>query len=199
MLRAEGAICTCFGQELRLTIAARSGWTSPICGTRSARALERIIENIAADGLFVIKKPKFRILLLNRCASWGRMPRESSRALRVLYVHGLESGPGGYKVQQMRSQGIDVAASSMEMSLWDPRQSNSVVRNLRVRVSRRVSTCKGRHCTARGWTVRCACGIVVGWCSGGSAGGRRCCGAAVPRATSKGAEIRRTARPVTFC
>lgn len=57
--------------------------------------------------------------------------------------------------------------------------------------------------TARGWTVRCACGIVVGWCSGGSAGGRRflgrCCGAAVPRATSKGAEIRRTARPVTFC
>lgn len=60
----------------------------------------------------------------------GEMPRESSRALRVLYVHGLESGPGGYKVQQMRAQGIDVAAPSMEMSLWDPRQSNSVVRNL---------------------------------------------------------------------
>lgn len=50
--------------------------------------------------------------------------------LRVLYVHGLESGPGGYKVQQMRKQGLDVVSPEMQMSLYDVRARNSVLRNL---------------------------------------------------------------------
>ena len=49
---------------------------------------------------------------------------------RVLYCHGLESGPGGYKVLQMREQGLDVTAPAMKMSLWDARESNSLVRSL---------------------------------------------------------------------
>ena len=50
--------------------------------------------------------------------------------LRVLYAHGLESGPNGYKVVQLRAQGLDVVAPSLKMSLWDPRQSNGLLRSL---------------------------------------------------------------------
>ena len=50
--------------------------------------------------------------------------------MRVLYCHGLESGPGGFKVNQMRSQGLDVIVESMEMSLWDVRARNSLARKL---------------------------------------------------------------------
>jgi predicted esterase YcpF (UPF0227 family) len=49
---------------------------------------------------------------------------------RVLYVHGLESGPGGYKVVQLRAQGLTVTAPAMEMSLWDLRATNGLLRSL---------------------------------------------------------------------
>ena len=79
----------------------------------------------------------------------------SSRPLRLLYVHGarpklarihasrglaesacdpcctgLEAGPGGYKVVGLRDQGFDVIAPEMEMSLYDVRQRNALLRNL---------------------------------------------------------------------
>ena len=49
---------------------------------------------------------------------------------RVLYAHGLESGANGYKTQVMRDQGLDVTAPELEMSLWDVRQKNALLRNL---------------------------------------------------------------------
>lgn len=49
---------------------------------------------------------------------------------RVLFLHGLESGPGGDKVQQLRAAGLDVVAPDMEMSLRRLDRRNSVVRNL---------------------------------------------------------------------
>ena len=33
--------------------------------------------------------------------------------MRVLYIHGLESGPGGRKVQHLRAAGLDVRAPAM--------------------------------------------------------------------------------------
>jgi pimeloyl-ACP methyl ester carboxylesterase len=50
--------------------------------------------------------------------------------LRVLFCHGLESGPGGFKVSEMRRQGLNVTAPDMAMSLWDPRKANSISRSL---------------------------------------------------------------------
>ena len=52
------------------------------------------------------------------------------RCSRVLYCHGLESGPNGYKVRALREQGLEVVAPSMEMSLWNPMRKNSVLRSL---------------------------------------------------------------------
>ena len=49
---------------------------------------------------------------------------------RVLFLHGLESGPGGDKVVALRGAGIDVVAPDMEMSLRRLDRRNSVVRNL---------------------------------------------------------------------
>ena len=40
--------------------------------------------------------------------------------MRVLYCHGLESGPNGYKARGLREQGVELIAPSMDMSLWDP-------------------------------------------------------------------------------
>jgi len=50
--------------------------------------------------------------------------------MRVMFVHGLESGPSGTKVRVLREQGFDVVAEDMHMSLrrWDKR--NSVLRSL---------------------------------------------------------------------
>ena len=50
--------------------------------------------------------------------------------VRVLWVHGLESGPGGYKVTEMQKQGLEVTAPAMAMSLFNPFKANSVVRSL---------------------------------------------------------------------
>ena len=50
--------------------------------------------------------------------------------LRVLFCHGLESGPNGHKVRGMQEQGLQVTAPDMEMSLWNPRARNSVICSL---------------------------------------------------------------------
>ena len=48
----------------------------------------------------------------------------------MLYCHGLESGPMGHKVREMRRQGLDVTAPAMDMSIWSLWQKNSVLRSL---------------------------------------------------------------------
>jgi hypothetical protein len=58
----------------------------------------------------------------------GGEPRAG--APRVQFLHGLESGPGGDKVQLLRAAGIDVVAPDMEMSIRRLDRRNSVVRNL---------------------------------------------------------------------
>jgi pimeloyl-ACP methyl ester carboxylesterase len=52
-----------------------------------------------------------------------------SRPLAVHYCHGLESGPHGFKVRKLRET-FTVTAPDMQMSLWNPLQHNSVVRNV---------------------------------------------------------------------
>ena len=51
-------------------------------------------------------------------------------APHVLSSHGLESGPHGYKVREMRAQGLAVTAPDMHMSLFNVLQKNSLVRSL---------------------------------------------------------------------
>ena len=51
-------------------------------------------------------------------------------APHVLFSHGLESGPHGYKVREMRAQGLAVTAPDMHMSLFNVLQKNSLVRSL---------------------------------------------------------------------
>lgn len=51
-------------------------------------------------------------------------------ALRVLFVHGLESGPTGSKVKTLRDQGLEVRAEDMHMSLRRLDKRNSVLRSL---------------------------------------------------------------------
>ena len=50
--------------------------------------------------------------------------------VRVLFCHGLESGPLGRKVVGLREAGFAVTAPDMEMSLFNPARRNSVVRSL---------------------------------------------------------------------
>ena len=50
--------------------------------------------------------------------------------LCIHYCHGLESGPGGYKVRTLRAGGATVVAPDMQMSLWDPRARSGVARSL---------------------------------------------------------------------
>lgn len=57
----------------------------------------------------------------------GHRPRP---APRVLFLHGLESGPGGDKVVALRAAGLEVDAPDMQMSLRRLDRRNSVVRNL---------------------------------------------------------------------
>ena len=52
------------------------------------------------------------------------------RGSRVLYCHGLESGPNGYKVRALREQGLEVIAPALQMSLWNPACKNSLLRSL---------------------------------------------------------------------
>lgn len=48
----------------------------------------------------------------------------------VLFIHGLEGHPNGSKVRMLRSQGFDVRAENMHMSLTQMRKRNSALRNL---------------------------------------------------------------------
>lgn len=50
--------------------------------------------------------------------------------MHVLFCHGLESGPNGYKSRALRSQGALVTAPDMQMSLFNPAKTNSLVRSL---------------------------------------------------------------------
>lgn len=49
---------------------------------------------------------------------------------RVMFVHGLESGPSGEKVQQLRAMGVGVSAADMRMSLKRLDRHHSVMRNI---------------------------------------------------------------------
>lgn len=49
---------------------------------------------------------------------------------RILFLHGLESGPQGTKVHLLRDQGIEVVAPDQRMSLRRLDRDNSVARNL---------------------------------------------------------------------
>ncbi|KAL1503376.1 hypothetical protein AB1Y20_011427 [Prymnesium parvum] len=50
--------------------------------------------------------------------------------VRVLYCHGLESGPHGYKVEAMRAWAETVTCADQEMSLINPLKRHSIVRSL---------------------------------------------------------------------
>ena len=50
------------------------------------------------------------------------------KAPRVLFMHGLESGPGGRKARHCAHHFVDFACPSMESSPFDPRQRRSVSR-----------------------------------------------------------------------
>lgn len=52
------------------------------------------------------------------------------RMVRVLYCHGLESGPHGYKVEAMRAWAETVTCADQEMSLINPLKRHSIVRSL---------------------------------------------------------------------
>jgi hypothetical protein len=56
--------------------------------------------------------------------------RKGKRPLRVLFVHGLESGPSGGKVVGMRELGLEVVAVDMHMSQWRLDKKNSFLRNI---------------------------------------------------------------------
>lgn len=58
------------------------------------------------------------------------MDSEPKRVLYCEYVAGLESGPHGFKVEELRQQGLEVIAPSMEMSVWNITKCNSVARRL---------------------------------------------------------------------
>ena len=52
------------------------------------------------------------------------------RPLRVLFIHGLESGPTGSKVSGMRELGLEVFAVDMKMSQWRLSKQNSILRSI---------------------------------------------------------------------
>ncbi len=56
----------------------------------------------------------------------GTKPR---KPLRILFMHGLESGPGGSKDRYLRQHFEDVRTPDMKMSLYRLTKSNSVARN----------------------------------------------------------------------
>lgn len=56
--------------------------------------------------------------------------QDTATAPRVVFLHGLESGPNGTKTQRMREAGIDVVAPAFEMGTNQWSRRNSVVRML---------------------------------------------------------------------
>lgn len=63
---------------------------------------------------------------------------------RVLYCHGLESGPMGFKVRMMRQGGLEVAAPDMKMSLWNPFKQARSARHHRRRAPVPTVLARGR-------------------------------------------------------
>lgn len=61
-----------------------------------------------------------------RAKAGPRMPS----AARVHFCHGLESGPFGFKFRKLSEAFSTVSAPDMHMSLWNPLQCNSAVRNM---------------------------------------------------------------------
>ncbi len=51
-------------------------------------------------------------------------------ALKILFMHGLESGPKGSKARYLQQNFQNVCIPNMQMSLFDIRKSNSVLRNI---------------------------------------------------------------------
>ena len=49
---------------------------------------------------------------------------------RVHFCHGLESGPHGFKFRKLSESFATVSSPDMHMSLWNPAQCNSFVRNM---------------------------------------------------------------------
>lgn len=88
---------------------------------------------------------------------------------RVLFLHGLESGPGGDKVQRLRAAGIEVIAPDMEMSLRRLDRRNSVARNLlrlpEVRAAGAIAVATVAHAARRGrWrALLVGAGIGSAW------------------------------------
>jgi pimeloyl-ACP methyl ester carboxylesterase len=69
-------------------------------------------------------------LLLSSSVPTRQAGGSSPSPRRVLFVHGLESGPNGYKVRELRAQGMEVVACDMHGSLWDVRRANSIARRM---------------------------------------------------------------------
>ena len=59
---------------------------------------------------------------------------EAKFSTRVLYVHGLEAGPNGYKARKLREH-FEVVAPDMSMSLYNPFAANGVARRWIVRAA----------------------------------------------------------------
>lgn len=51
----------------------------------------------------------------------------TSKDLKILYIHGLESGPHGRKIQILKED-FDVYAADMQMSVWKISRKNSFCR-----------------------------------------------------------------------
>ena len=49
---------------------------------------------------------------------------------RVHFCHGLESGPHGFKFRKLSESFATVSSPDMHMSLWNPLQCNSLIRNM---------------------------------------------------------------------
>ncbi|GEM_PF-2690225 len=56
--------------------------------------------------------------------------KETPKKTKVFFIHGLESGPEGGKVQMMREDGFEVQSVDMKMSAYRLDKKNSVLRNV---------------------------------------------------------------------
>ncbi len=83
----------------------------------------------------------------------------------MLFLHGLESGPRGDKVQRLRAAGVDVLAEDMFMSIRRLDRRNSAVRNLlrlpEVRAIGALTVAAGAHAAVRRQPLFAA-GTLVG-------------------------------------
>eukprot|EP01064_Diplonema_japonicum_P038806 TRINITY_DN9530_c0_g1_i1.p1 TRINITY_DN9530_c0_g1~~TRINITY_DN9530_c0_g1_i1.p1 ORF type:complete len:233 (+),score=33.93 TRINITY_DN9530_c0_g1_i1:277-975(+) len=79
--------------------------------------------------------------------------------MKVMYLHGLESGPTGTKAKKLAER-FTTHAPDMQMSVWDLRRHNSVARNV----------VKQKGLLAAGLAGSVAGGLLAGpvWCAGGA-------------------------------